>query len=129
MNKLKFLYFTWPENPETFEIRAIREPMYEIAADNTITYKGLGPMCREIRGSGVFQGPKAYEHFNALAVIMPTGKAGELVHPVWGTISAYLVELNLLQESRENYVAYTFKFREANESGMIPPMGEDYNRQ
>ena len=126
MDKLRFKYFTWPENPETFEIRTVREPVYEVAADHTLTYKGLGPMCREIRGKGVFQGENAYADFNALAVILPTGKAEELVHPVWGTMKAYLVELDLLQESRENYVAYRFVFREAGENGMIPPMNEDY---
>lgn len=120
--KLKFRMFTWPENPETFGIEAVREPLYTINADGTITYDGLAPLCRVVTGRGAFYGEYAAQSFNALAVLMAHGEAGELVHPIWGTMNAYLIELNMTQESREDYVAYTFAFREASEDGTIPPL-------
>ena len=75
-------------------------------------------------GSGVFQGSKAVSNFNALSVIMATGQVGELIHPQWGTMSVYLTELKMQQESREDYIAYSFVFREADESGSIPKLPE-----
>lgn len=122
MEKLKFRMFTWPENPETFHIEAVMEPQYTIADDGTISYTGMGPLCRIISGKGVFHGSSAAEKFNALSVIMATATAGELVHPVWGTINAYLTGLTMEQESREDCIAYTFTFREADESGKIPAL-------
>lgn len=124
MDKLKYKFWTWPENPETFLIDAVMEPMYTIADDGTITYQGLGPLCRTITGRGVFHGADANNHFNALAVIMATGTVGDLVHPVWGTISAYLIGLRMEEESRDEYIVYSFTFREADESGKIPPLPE-----
>lgn len=122
---MTFRMFTWPENPETFQIEAIREPLYTVAGDGTVSYQGLGPMCRIITGRGVFRGKNAHDSFNALAVIMATGQLGDLVHPIWGTLKVYLTELRLEQESRENYAAYSFTFREADESGAIPKLPEN----
>lgn len=124
MSKLTFRMFEFPENPETFQIKAARAPQYSVADDGTISYEGLGPLCRVISGSGVFYGADAQQDFNALAVLMATGSVGNLVHPVWGTISAYLTGLEMEQDSREDYVKYSFTFREADESGMIPRLPE-----
>ena len=43
-----------------------------------------------------------------------------LFHPVWMTTNAYFTELKLMQEPTENYVAYSFAFREGYDgySGM-----------
>ena len=124
MDKLKYKIWTWPENPETFLIDAVREPQYAIAGDGTISYLGLGPMCRIITGKGVFQGDDANNHFNALSVLLANGTVGELIHPVWGTIQAYFTGLKMEEESRKDYLVYSFTFREADESGMIPPLPE-----
>lgn len=122
MDKLKYKFWTWPENPETFLIEAVRSPMYTVAEDGTISYEGLGPLCRIITGKGVFHGVDATGNFNALAVIMATGTVGDLVHPKWGTIKAYLTGLKMEEESRENCIVYSFTFREADENGMIPAL-------
>ena len=122
MSNLKYKVWTWPENPETFRIQAVREPQYTIAEDGTIQYDGLGPLCRVISGSGVFRGAEAVEHFNALSVLMATGTVGDLVHPQWGTIKAFLTGLDMEQESRDGYILYSFTFREADEKGMIPAL-------
>lgn len=124
MEKMKFKFWNWPENPEEFRIEAVREPMYTIGEDGTISYIGLGPLCRVITGSGVFQGPDAVDNLNSLSVLLASGTVGELVHPLWGTMKAYLTGVNLEQGSRPDYIAYSFSFREADESGMIPPLPE-----
>ncbi len=124
MDKLKFENFTWLQNPEVFQVDAVMEPLYRIENDGSITYKGLGPLCRVIRGKGAFQGKYAVQTFNALSVYMATKRLGKLIHPIWGTFQVYLIQLKMEQECREDYIAYSFEFREADESGVIPSLPE-----
>ncbi len=124
MDKMKFENFLWPQNPETFQVEATMEPLYQALPDGTAEYKGLGPLCRVIRGKGVFQGKNAVMSFHALSVYMASKLFGKLIHPVWGTFQVYLVELNMHQCSREDYIEYSFVFREADEKGMIPNLPE-----
>lgn len=117
---MKFRMFLWPENPEHFGIHAVVEPEYVRNDLGGYDYTGMSPMSRVFTGSGVFLGPEAVEMFNALAVIMSTRTGGELYHPVWGSTTACLTELKMSQESREDYIEYSFTFRETDEKGMIP---------
>ena len=125
MATMKYKSFTWMELPETLRIRAVRAPEYEISEDGKYSYTGLSPLCRIISGEGVFRGEYAYEYFNALQVLLATGTAGDLEHSIWGTISAFLTEVEMGQDSREGYVSYSFVFREADESGLIPALPEE----
>ena len=125
MDKMKYRMFTWPENPEEFGIYMVCEPQYQPNNIGQYEYTDIGPLCRVYTGSGVFFGPDAVEWFNALQVMMATRVPGELVHPVWGTAEvAYLTELRMAQESRPDYIKYSFTFREADEKGSIPKLPE-----
>ena len=128
MDKMKFRMFRWPDNPEEFGIYMVCQPEYQINNIGQYDYTGMGPMCRIYTGSGVFFGPDAVEWFNALQVLMSTRSPGELYHPIWGTSEVvYLTELKMAQESRPDYIKYSFTFREADEKGGIPrlPQYED----
>ena len=125
MATMKYRTFTWMELPEVLRIRAVRAPEYEIDENGLFHYTGLSPMCRIISGQGVFRGENAYSKFHALQVLLATGTAGELEHSVWGKISCFLTELQMDQDAREGYVAYSFTFREADESGVIPVLPEE----
>ena len=125
MDKMKFKTFTWMDNPETFRIEAVRTPIYTINDTQDYVYEGLGPMCRIISGKGVFYGEYAVQNYNTMQVLMSNGTAGELVHPLWGTMQAFLTGLTMDMEGREDYIAYTFTFREADGEGNIPPLPED----
>lgn len=122
MDKMKFRMFRFPENPEEYGIYMVTEPLYQINNIGQYDYLGLGPMCRIYTGTGVFRGPKAVEHFNALQVLMATRVPGELSHPIWGTGTACLTELEMKQESRPDYIRYCFTFREMDEKGGIPKL-------
>ena len=126
MQPMEYKHFVWPENPETYQIRAIRVPKYSINDLGDYVYDSLGPMSRVVSGTGVFRGEQAYENFNALMVLMANGVAGSLIHPIWGTMSAYLTELKMLGEGRQNYVEYSFTFRESGQDGAIPPLPSDF---
>ena len=124
MNKMKFMMFTWPENPEEFGISAHCVPEYTQNQVGGYDYTGLSPMIRIFKGRGVFYGEDANQNFNALAVIMAAGREGELVHPVWGTTTAYLTDLEMELESRPEHIVYSFTFRETDEHGGIPHLPE-----
>lgn len=126
MESMFYKGFRWFENPEVLRIHAIRVPEYTINQLGKYDYTGLGPMCRIISGSGVFCGEYAYEQYHSLEVLMANGVPGDLIHPIWGTISAYLIELEMKSESRDEYVEYSFTFREADEEGVIPPLPSDW---
>lgn len=129
MDKMKYKTFVWQENPETFHIQAVRVPEYIIDENGNYDYQGLGPMCRIITGSGIFRGEYCFENFNTLQVLMANGTPGDLVHPIWGTICAYLTELQMKSEAEEGCVEYSFSFREADESGVIPALPKDWQDQ
>lgn len=124
-DKMKFRMFRWLENPEHFGIRAVCVPEYQQNEYGSYDYTGIGPVCRIYSGSGVFCGPEAVQQFNALAVLMAVREQGELYHPVWGTTNAMLTELEMTQQSRPDYIEYSFTFREANEDGTIPRLPEN----
>ena len=120
MNKLVFKDFVWPQNPEYFRQNFVREPVYIRVEDGEPVFSGMGPLKRTITGSGSFMGPAAYDDFRELIHLCKEKAAGVLVHPVWGEVNVYLVELEMAQEPRADYVAYSFKFQEADSDGAIP---------
>lgn len=120
MDKLQYKTFLWPTNPERYHVSYSREPQYIKTEEGETVFTGMGPLLRTITGSGAFTGEDAYFNFRKLAAMMNPVTPGRLTHPIWGSISAYLTDLTLSQEPKENYVAYTFTFREADSSGNIP---------
>ena len=125
MERMQFKTFVWPENPESFRIRAVRNPIYTVNEDQDYVYDGLGPLCRIISGKGVFCGEYAVENYNTMQVLMANGTAGELTHPLLGKMQAFLTGLEMDMEGREDFIVYSFTFREANEDGVIPPLPEE----
>lgn len=111
MDNLCFGSFTWPNNPERYEEKCVREPKYGENGD----LSGVKPMKRTITGDGTFFGATAYANFKALLVLMERGEAADLIHPVWGNRRAFLTELVSNMEPRENDVAYHFTFQVVNE--------------
>ena len=66
-------------------------------------FPGRGYLCR---------GADAYEEFQTLAEVFDQTGPGLLVHPVWRTVSAYFVTLELMEEPLPDYVRYRFSFWE-----------------
>ena len=121
---MKFMMFTWKQDPEVFAIRTVCEPEYTLNDSGGYDYQGMGPLCRVMSGRGVFTGADAAQQYNALAVIMASRTAGELVHPTWGAMEAVLTELGMEQDSRPEHISYTFTFRETDETGAVPRLPE-----
>ena len=120
MDKMQFGTFVWPENPENYQEICIRKPVYTQTEDGTTVFSGMGVVKRTITGSGVFSGSGAYTKFQTLAARMKQTAPETLKHPVWGDRSAYLTELTSTLEARDDYVAYSFTFQEADSNGGIP---------
>ena len=80
----------------------------------------MSALMRKITGSGYFFGTGAWESFKALLAMMGQTEPANLNHPVWGSRQAYLTELTSTMEPREDFVAYSFTFLEANSDGTVP---------
>lgn len=119
MDHMSYKTFVWPNNPHTYKEEWSREPKYT-TVDGVSTYQGMGPLRGIIKGSGAFFGETAYESFRDLMELAKEKKVGELRHPLWGIRYAYLTELVLMQEPRENYVGYSFGFTVADSDGEVP---------
>lgn len=124
MDKMKFMMFSWKQNPEVFGIRTVCQPEYVLNSEGCYEYQGLGPLCRVMTGQGTFTGPDAAQQYNALAVIMATRTPGELVHPTWGTMEAVLTELTMEQGSRPGHIQYSFTFQGTDATGAVPRLPE-----
>ncbi len=109
---MRYKNFTWPHNPRTYSIEYERQTAVHKVPGGIYTIEDLGRTCRVMRGEGEFVGPDAYKTFKQLATVFYENGPGTLFHPVWMTTSAYLTELKLTQQPREDYVAYSFVFRE-----------------
>lgn len=120
MDKLEFKTFIWPMNPEVCQETFEREPIYAKTDDGKSVFSGMGAMKRVINGSGSFFGTDAYNNFELLAELFEDGTMGTLVHPVWGERNVYFTDLQMTQSPKEDYVAYSFTFVEADEDGSIP---------
>lgn len=120
MEKMTFKSFTWPLNPEVCQEAFEREPIYAKTDDGKSVFSGMGAMKRVITGSGAFIGTDAYANFSKLSALFADAALGTLTHPVWGARSVYFTELQVSQSPKENYVAYSFTFTEADADGAIP---------
>ena len=120
MANLSFGTFIWPNDPEKYEEKCVREPVYTKDEEGNAVFSGMGAVKRTITGSGVFFGSQAYASFKALLTMVGQDKALVLTHPVWGERKAYLTELVSAMEPRADYVAYSFTFLEAGEDGAVP---------
>lgn len=119
MDKLTFKDFVWPRNPEHYRVSRSWELAYN-EADDPPTLLGVSGLKRVVTGSGVFSGETAYDDFKALAELSESSEIGWLEHPVWGKMRAFLTQLEMTQEPRENYVAYSFTFVDGEETGLTP---------
>lgn len=120
MEKLRFKTFVWPVNPKEWSEETVREPVYEKNALDEQIFQGLGPLKRVIIGSGAFSGTQAHSQYAQLAALLEETVPGILNHPHWGERNVFFTGLQMSQEPREDYVAYRFEFRQADENGNIP---------
>lgn len=112
LTPMRYKTFVWPYNPRVYEIDYKRNVAVHKVPFGYYALQDMGRTCRVMKGEGEFCGAGAYALFGRLACLFYEGTPGVLVHPLWQTASAYLVELSLRQEPAENYVAYSFEFWE-----------------
>ncbi len=120
MGKLSFHDFTWPENPESYQVVRRREPIFLQNEAGIYEFYALAGPKKQISGSGVFTGPLAWENFAHLEELMMAGTLGVLIQPNGEQLQAYLLELTTQEDGRADFVRYHFQFREADENGKIP---------
>ena len=110
MLRMRFGSFVWPNNPRTYTISCKRQTAVHKVPMGGFVVQDLGRTATVMKGEGEFFGADAYSTFLELLAVFQKGGRGTLVHPVWQTAGAYLTELELTQEPRDDYVAYRFTF-------------------
>ena len=117
---MQYKTFVWVNNPKSYTLSCER-----LTAAHKIPLAGycvqdLGRSCTVLRGEGEFFGAGAYTQFRRLMEVFRSSGAGALRHPVWQCSRAYFTRLELAQEPREDYVAYSFEFCDAGEEQAAP---------
>ena len=125
LSPMRFKNFVWPHNPRVYSIAFERKLAVHKIPFGRYRVQSLGQTRRVLRGQGEFAGEGAYDTFKALASVFYEETPGVLVHPVWMTTTAWFAGLELRQEPRRDYVAYSFEFWEVvdgdGEGALYPP--------
>ena len=112
LKPMRFKDYTWPHNPEIYAVEYRRQIAAHKIPLGGWYLQDLGRTYRIFWGEGTFAGERAYEEFQTLAEVFDQTGPGLLVHPVWRTVSAYFVTLELMEEPLPDYVRYRFSFWE-----------------
>ena len=117
LSPMRFKNFVWPHNPRVYSITYERKIAVHKIPFGRHYLQSLGQTRRVLKGEGEFVGKGAYDKFKELATVFYEETPGTLVHPVWMTTTAWFVGLELRQEPRRDYVAYSFEFWEVISDG------------
>ena len=117
LSPMRFKNFLWPHNPRVYSITYERKIAVHKIPFGRHYLQSLGQTRRVLKGEGEFVGKGAYDKFKELATVFYEETPGTLVHPVWATTTAWFAGLELRQEPRRDYVAYSFEFWEAVPDG------------
>ena len=98
LKPMRFKDYTWPHNPEIYAVEYRRQIAAHKIPLGGWYLQDLGRTYRIFRGEGIFAGERAYEEFQTLAEVFDQTGPGLLVHPVWRTVSAYFVTLELMED-------------------------------
>ena len=112
LSPMRFKSFVWPHNPRVYSITYERKIAVHKIPFGRHYLQSLGQTRRVLKGEGEFVGKGAYDKFKELATVFYEETPGTLVHPVWMTTMAWFAGLELRQEPRRDYVAYSFEFWE-----------------
>lgn len=112
LSSMRYKSFVWPHNPRVYTISFQRNMALHKVPFGRYRLQGLGMTRRVMKGEGEFAGEDAYRQIQALSGVFYENTPGVLVHPLWNTTSAWFVNLELVQEPREDYVKYRFEFWE-----------------
>lgn len=112
LSPMRFKDFVWPYNPRVYSITYERKLAVHKIPFGRHYLQSLGQTRRVLKGEGEFVGEGAYDTFKELASVFYEETPGVLAHPVWMTTTAWFAGLELRQEPRRDYVAYSFEFWE-----------------
>ena len=117
LSPMRFKNFVWPHNPRVYSITYERKIAAHKIPFGLYYLQSVGRTRRVLKGEGEFVGEGAYDTFKQLANVFYEETPGTLVHPVWMTTTAWFAGLELRQEPRRDYVAYSFEFWEVMPDG------------
>lgn len=111
---MKFKTFTWPNDPRTCRLQAVRATALHKYPGGTYQLEDLGVKQRILTGEGEFFGSMAYTYMDQLIRVYEEPGEGVLIHPLIMLRKMMFTELEILEEPRAWYVAYRFTFTECD---------------
>ena len=117
LSPMRFKNFVWPHNPRVYSITYERKIAVHKIPFGRHYLQSLGQTRRQLRGDGQFVDSRTYHTFKERANMFNEEKSGVQDHPVWNTTTAWFAGLELRQEPRRDYVAYSFEFWEVMSNG------------
>lgn len=120
MDKLIYKTFVFPINPHTYREDTTREGKYDKDDASNDVFLGMDYRKRIITGTGAFFGEDAVARFQKLQELFEDIEPGDLQHPLWGIRYCYFTGLELIQEPKQDYVAYKVTFQQALTNGYLP---------
>ncbi len=120
MGLISFGGFTFPENPESYQVECSRQPIFMQNEEGFYEFVRLAGVKRVVSGKGIFTGPLAYDNYGELELLLNKGEAKTLIQPNGEHMTAYLTELSMELDERALLLRYSFTFRESDEAGIIP---------
>ena len=120
LETMRYKEYEWPVNPHTYREERILEPEYSKDELGNDVFNGMKPVQLRISGAGAFWGDTAASDFRRLASYFIDEEPGDLVHPLWGTRYCYFTNLKMIQEPKEDYIAYEFTFEQSHANGFLP---------
>lgn len=123
---MRYKDFIWPNNPASCQWGMQRTVVRYQYPGGDYLLEDLGVKTRVFTGSGVFFGKYAYDNMKKLTEVFSREGSGTLYHPVIRFRQAYFTELEFLEEPRENYVTYRFRFQEdGGEQGLEKQVADE----
>lgn len=113
---LQFSTFVFPCNPESCRLSYHRSYKVEVNDSGSWTATKGVRLSRRMECKGCFCGENAYDQFKTLSALFMNGSTGALVHPQWTQFSAFIAELEVLEEPQENFLQYRVLFVELSNS-------------
>ncbi len=110
---MRFGGYTFRHNPSKLEIEEADNIVSILSPFDEPDSIRLGRRLRVIRGEGELYGPDCLEQYSGLHALYAQGRRGLLSLPHMAPMTAYLKELRLIAEPREDVLTFRFVLIEA----------------
>lgn len=112
LTAMRYGNYTWPSNPCDIKISMTRKMSHSFLPGKYELCDEIANGARVVKGEGVFAGENAYSEMMRLKYLFDTVHCAELYVPQLDVMDAYFVSLEIVGETKKDFVRYAFEFVE-----------------